>query len=183
MQNDEKSQEQSTECQSRYEGEDVNDKIIMNLRDLSHVMRSLYEGKGSQRRTLMVLNELGGTVTQRELTHRLGIQPGSVSEVAAKLENAGYIRRIPSEADRRITDIILTQEGKARAEEAKTQRIRRHEEMFSCLTQREKAELLEKLEKLNRDWSERYQGACEGLRKHGCGRHGRGSKNRKSEGE
>ena len=67
----------------------IDDKLIMSLLDINHVMRALYEGRGSQRRILMVLDELGGQITQRELTLRLGIQPGSFSEVAAKLENAG----------------------------------------------------------------------------------------------
>lgn len=54
-------------------------------------MRFLYEGKGSQKRILIVLEDIGGCVTQRQLTERLGIRPGSVSEVIAKLESMGYI--------------------------------------------------------------------------------------------
>ena len=68
-----------------YQEADIPKKLIINLRDINHVMRSLYEGKGSQKRILIVLNEVGN-ITQRELTERLGIQPGSVSEVIAKLE-------------------------------------------------------------------------------------------------
>ena len=33
----------------------INDKLIMNLRDISHTMRSLYEGRGSQKRILIIL--------------------------------------------------------------------------------------------------------------------------------
>ena len=63
----------------------INDKLIMNLRDISHTMRSLYEGRGSQKRILIILHEVG-KITQRALTERLGIQPGSASEVIAKLD-------------------------------------------------------------------------------------------------
>lgn len=146
---------------AHYNVADINDKLIINLRDLSHTMRSLYEGKGSQKRILMTLDEIGSSITQRKLTERLGIQPGSASEVIAKLESAGYIRRTPNETDRRTTDIELTETGKPLASEAREQRSRRHEEMFSCLTDQEKNELLLLLEKVNTDWENRYQGIRE----------------------
>lgn len=140
--------------------------LVICLRDVSHVMRGLYESKGSQKRVLMVLEDLGGAVTQRELTQRLGIQPGSASEVFAKLENAGAVTRTPSQEDRRTVDIALTEAGLARAKEARTQRARRHEEMFSCLSEGEKQQLLTLLEKLREDWSSRYPAAGRG---HGYG--------------
>lgn len=144
---------------------DVNDRLIINLRDLSHTMRFLYEGKGSQKRILIVLDELGGSVTQRELTERLGIQPGSASEVIAKLESAGYIRRTPNETDHRTANVELTETGKVSAAEARGERIRRHEQMFSCLSDDEKNQLLSLFEKVNADWKERYQEAEESRRR------------------
>ena len=58
----------------------------------------------------------------------------------------------------------LTEAGKALAAEARRDRTRRHEEMFSCLSPEEKAALLRLLEKLNGDWRIRYPGAgkCRG---------------------
>lgn len=64
----------------RYDSLDLNNKLIWNLRDIGHTMRRIREGRGSQRRVLILLRESGAT-TQRELTARLGIQPGSASEV------------------------------------------------------------------------------------------------------
>lgn len=143
----------------------IQDKLIFNLRDLSHIMRSLYEGKGSQKNILIMLRK-AGDITQRELTERLGIQPGSVSEVIAKLEDAGNILRTPSETDRRTMNIELTPKGMMSASEAAEQRNRRHVEMFSCLSGDEKETLLSLLEKLNADWKSRYQ---ETGRDHICG--------------
>lgn len=148
---------------SHYKASDVNGRLIMNLRDLSHTMRFLYEGKGSQKRILIILKE-AERITQRELTEWLGIQPGSASEVISKLEGAGYIIRTLSEIDRRTTDIVLTEKGKDAAEEALMQRNKRHEEMFSCLSDGEKAELLSLLEKVNTDWEKRYRGTEESCR-------------------
>ena len=129
----------------------------MLLLDLNHVMRALYEGRGSQRRVLIVLDQLGGKVTQRELTERLGIKPGSASEVIAKLESSGDIVRTPCENDRRTRNVVLTEPGMMRAAQAKAQRTRRHEEMFSCLDCQEKEQLLNLLEKVRADWTVRYQ--------------------------
>ena len=134
----------------------INDKLIMNLRDISHTMRSLYEGRGSQKRILIILHEVG-KITQRALTERLGIQPGSASEVIAKLESAELITRTPSESDRRTADIQLSDKGRELASQAINQRRHRHEEMFSCLSEDEKTELLTLLEKINTDWEQRYR--------------------------
>lgn len=139
-----------------YDTLDMDSKLIMNLRDLGHMIRFLYEGKGSQKRILIILHETG-SMTQRELTERLGIQPGSASEVIGKLEHAGLIWRTPSIADRRTADIKLTNAGRAKAEEAIRQRKKRHQEMFDCFTPEEKETLLALAEKLNRNWREHYE--------------------------
>ena len=157
------------ERKAHYEAADQNDKMIINLRDISHTMRALSEGRGSQRRILILLLEVG-TMTQRRLTERLGIQPGSASEVIAKLEKGGLITRTENEVDRRTTDIVLTDEGKSLAKEAFEQRRTRHEEMFSCLTEEEKNTLLALLEKVNTDWEERYKN----IENHHHGKHGDG---------
>lgn len=134
---------------------DINKELVMGLRDVSHAMRGLYEGKGSQKRVLMVLQETG-KVSQRELTQRLGIQPGSVSEVIGKLEGAGLVSRTESESDRRTVDLELTEEGAKRAEEARTQRVQRHKEMFTVLSDEEKEAFLIMLQKINEDWKTRF---------------------------
>ncbi|MGM9662631.1 MAG: MarR family winged helix-turn-helix transcriptional regulator [Oscillospiraceae bacterium] len=155
---------------ARYEASDVNGKLIIRLRDISHTMRLLYEGRGSQKQILIRLRE-DGPVTQRALTERLGIQPGSASEVIAKLENAGLITRTLSAADRRTADVALTAAGEAMAEEAAEQRRRRHEEMFSCLSEEEKTALLALLDKVHADWEQRY-GDLGDRGPHGRGPHG-----------
>lgn len=139
----------------RYYDEDTNKKLILNLRDISHIMRMQYEGKASQKRILIILSETG-TITQKELTERLGIQPGSASEILSKLENAALITRTPNEKDHRTTDIQLTDEGAKLAFEAAEQRRHRHEVMFSCLSQEEKETLLSLLEKIHKDWESRF---------------------------
>ena len=145
------------------------EKLIGHFRDISHAMRDLSEGRGSQSRILMILAS-HGPVTQKELTECLGIQPGSASEVLLKLENNGLITRTTSENDRRTTVVSLTGEGMCQAEEVREARGHRHREMFSCLSQEEKETLIGLLEKINQDW----WGRCQGRRKHHPqGGHGR----------
>lgn len=140
---------------AHYRAADLNDKLLTNLRDLNHIMRTLYEGKASQQRILIILNETG-TITQKDLTERLGIQPGSASEILAKLERAGWILRTQNEGDRRTTDLSLTDSGRKLAVEALSQRRQRQEEMFCCLQEEEKRQLLSLLERVWADWRTRY---------------------------
>ena len=157
----------------RYPALDLNNKLIWNLRDIGHTMRHMFEGRGSQKRVLMILREVS-TITQRDLTQRLGVQPGSASEVVGKLETAGLLRRVPTQADRRTADICLTQAGKEAADTAYVQREERHQKMFACLSEEEKRTLLELLEKINADWDREYraQAAADDRKGHGnC--HGR----------
>jgi len=135
---------------------DVHKQLIMNLRDIGYMIRFLFEGKGSQKRILILLNETGG-MTQKELTQRIGIQPGSISEVLGKLEKNGFIIRQMNQEDHRAIDIQLTDLGQKQAIEFTYQRELRHEEMFSCLSLEEQKTLLELIEKLNQDWDIRYQ--------------------------
>lgn len=163
-----------------YQASDINDKLIINIRDLNHIMRFLYEGKVSQNRILIILNEVK-CITQRDLTERLGIQPGSASEVLSKLENAGLIIRTASETDRRTTSVTLTDKGTQFALEALEQRNQRHKDMFSCLSEEEKNELLSLLEKINDDWDSRYKPISD-KQKHKHHHHINGNNHRKQEG-
>ena len=136
---------------SWYQADDVNGKLVTMLRVLGHVGHHM-DARGGQGRVLSLLRE--GEMTQRELTEKLGIQPGSASEIIGKLEKGGCLIRTPSLTDRRTADISLTEEGARRAEEHIARTQARREEMFSALTDEEKTRLLELLEKLYADWEE-----------------------------
>lgn len=134
---------------------DENLGLILALRDACHTLHQLYEGKGSQTGVVIVLGETG-PITQRKLTELLGIRPGSASEVLTKLEHNDLIHRSPNPADGRTMDISLTEEGQRQSLLARQQRIRRHDEMFACLSEEEKQELQALLGKLNDALGERW---------------------------
>ena len=135
---------------------DIHGRLVSNLREIGHTLRAVSEGKGSQKRILVVLSQ-SGAITQSELTERLGIQPGSASEVLGTLEAAGLIPRAQCEADKRTTDVRLTEAGEAAAKEAYAQRMARNAQMFAFLSEQEKAALLALLERVNEAWDTLYR--------------------------
>lgn len=134
---------------------DRNEELVHCLWNIHHKMRRLHDGKASQRRILMLLRERE-TMTQRELTEHLHIQPGSASEILSKMEQAGLITRTPNREDQRTLDIFLTEKGGALALEAAEQRKELYGNMFACLTPEERDTLLSLLERLLVDWDTRF---------------------------
>ena len=139
-----------------YNEKDTVGKLVSNFWKISRVLRDTYDGRGSQRRVLTVLLKSGDVITQSALTERLDIQPGSASEVLAKLEAAGLIQRTANDKDRRTINISLTENGRVAAQEAYAKRDKVRHELMSNLNETEQEELLKLLEKLTADYSARY---------------------------
>lgn len=113
-----------------------------------------------QEKILRILCEQNG-ISQKELQERLGIQPGSMSEIAAKLEARGLIARGRDGADRRKILLSITGEGRdwlARRQDAEHVR-RRRAEWFSALSEQEQETLGTLLDQLAADWERRSEGA------------------------
>ena len=120
---------------------------------LSHCLGKR-RGQGRILRTLCQRGEMA----QKELQDLLGIQAGSMSEIAAKLEDKGLIVRIRSEEDRRKVFLSITEQGRAWAAQGDEEHIRRRRaELFSTLTDEEQGTLESLLEKLSADWSQRLE--------------------------
>jgi MarR family transcriptional regulator, organic hydroperoxide resistance regulator len=51
--------------------------------------------------------------SQAELTRWLGVEPPTTAKMLARMEKAGIVERIPSETDRRVNLVSLTDEGRA----------------------------------------------------------------------
>jgi len=63
-----------------------------------------------QGRVLAIL-KMQPEISQKELSYLLDMRPQSLGELLAKLERNGYITRTPSETDRRVQIIKLTESG------------------------------------------------------------------------
>ena len=78
----------------------------------------LYHSAAQGRTQTTVLRALheNGPTSQKELQERLGIQPGSMSELVTKLENRGWVERTRDASDRRKVLLTLTVAGAAKIE-------------------------------------------------------------------
>ena len=153
-----------------YEEMGIDGKLFALLGKLGRNGHGGFTGKSSQNRILHILSN-SECMTQRELTERLGIQPGSVSEIIKKLETAGLIIRQSNSADRRTVDITLTDAGKAQAEATRSHHV--NHTLFETLTVDEKQQLLTLLEKVSQDWHNRFRSeGHHGHKHHSKGEHG-----------
>ncbi len=98
------------------------------------------------RRVLRLLELGGGSLSQRELTELMAVQPGSLSELLGKMEARGLISRIRSEEDHRRVTVSLTEAGSAKAAE------RGPRDIFAVLNEDEKEQLKGLLAKLAEAW-------------------------------
>lgn len=102
--------------------------------------------RGQARVLTMVAMQEG--INQKDLAFLLGIRPQTIGEMLRKLEERGLVERRKSEEDARATQVFLTDEGRARAEEIAERRALAAADMFSVLTDDEKEQLDALLDKL-----------------------------------
>ena len=110
----------------------------------SHILHRRVGIRASRQRVLKLLHE-HGALTQRELRERLGIQAGSFSELAARMEKRGLIKRERDVEDKRRIVLRLTDDGENAA--GQSEEIG-DEELFSALTAGEQEALRGILQKI-----------------------------------
>lgn len=91
---------------------------------------------------ILALLKLHDNISTRDLTYLLGIRVSSLNELLHKLEKGGYIRRVPSEEDRRVTLVQLTEKGRE-----KKQTIPKLS-LFDDFTEEERADFSRYLDRL-----------------------------------
>lgn len=104
-----------------------------------------------QGRLLILLLEQG-PLTQRELSEITGRRSATLSEQLDNMDKAGLITRIRNEQDRRNVNISLTPAGRITAQEARDNRLRRSQALFSALNEEEKEQLGRLMEKMLPAW-------------------------------
>ena len=86
-----------------------------------------------QGRVLAML-KLQPQISTKDLSYLLGIRQQSLNELLNKLEKAGYVERTPSDADRRVMMVRLTEKGRS-AQQAPAD----YSGIFGCLSPEEQA--------------------------------------------
>lgn len=96
-----------------------------------------------QGRVLAML-KLQEEITTKDLSYLLGIRQQSLNELLNKLENSGYVTRVPSEADKRVMLVRLTEKG--RSEDKKEEPD--FDNILSCLNEEEQASFSKYLDRI-----------------------------------
>ncbi len=78
-------------------------------------------------------------ISQKDLSYLLDMRPQSLGELLSKLERSGFINRTPSESDRRVMDISLTEKGMAAASHEDEPQSFNH--ILECLSGEEQSTL------------------------------------------
>jgi DNA-binding MarR family transcriptional regulator len=100
-----------------------------------------------QYRLLRLIMENDG-VMQRDLAEEMDMRPSSMTELLARMEQMGLVRREPDEKDQRVVRVSLTDAGRAMAEEATGATDDLVGEMFKGMTGEEVASMLALTRKL-----------------------------------
>lgn len=119
----------------------------------------------------MILTERG-ECSQSDLLEILNIRAASLSELAAKLEEKGFILRERDSVDKRKVIIRLTDEGREWFEKRERETREQEKDMFDCLGEDEKDELLRLVNKLLINWEGRFDKELFRHRKHDGHRRG-----------
>lgn len=86
--------------------------LLQRTRIQSHTGRGpIADPTRGQGRVLAIL-KLQPEITTKDLGYLLGIRQQSLNELLNKLEKSGYVTRVPSEADKRVMVVTLTEKGK-----------------------------------------------------------------------
>lgn len=133
-----------------------NHELLDIMEKCGHFLYHRRGGKRGQGRILRILLE-EGEMTQKELQEHIKIQPGSMSEIVMKLENAGFIQRMKDESDRRKVILKITEDGKQIVSQNIIRNSEQEKNLFKALDESEQKTLQELLSKLFQDWEATYE--------------------------
>ena len=127
-------------------------RILRNFGYFGYFLHMHWGGRNGKQHILLELLAHDGEMTQRDLQEASCITSASLSEVIAKLEAEGLVTRERSETDRRQLTVTLTSEGELRAREVVRTRAEFEECAFDCLTEGERDELVDLLDRVAAHW-------------------------------
>ncbi|MGX7393647.1 MarR family winged helix-turn-helix transcriptional regulator [Carnobacterium mobile] len=100
---------------------------------------------------LLVLGELKTKGQQKQVTLAkfLKVTPGAMTNIANMIVQEKYAERVYDEKDRRITRLVITEQGKELVEAARTTEAKVNTDLLKVLSQKEKETFLELFRKIN----------------------------------
>ncbi len=109
---------------------------------------------------LLHLGRTGAALSQVDLAERMGITPPSLVKLLDRLEEDGWVRRLPEPGDRRAKRVELTDKARdmTRRIEAEAQRLRA--EVWEGTTPAERQAFLAQLQRLDKRLDELKPRSC-----------------------
>ncbi len=134
------------------------DRIDESLIALRRILRStelyskdLAQAAGltpAQLRVLQIIVGTGGSSTPKALATQMGVSQATVTVLVDKLVARGLVTRVRSSADRRQTNVVVTEKGRAATDEAPDALQQRYVKAFQQLEDWEQAQLVSSLERV-----------------------------------
>jgi DNA-binding MarR family transcriptional regulator len=102
-----------------------------------------HDGSRASLSEVMALGELSVSegMSQQELADLLGLEKSTVSRLVGAMESRGWLTRARDPANRRVTQLRLTETGRRAAERIGRDLRHRHHAMFSAMTPEERQAL------------------------------------------
>lgn len=114
-------------------------------------------GHGSPHRgqgRVLTLLTMQSNISQKDLAYILGMRPQSVGELLGKLEKNEWITRTPSDEDKRVMLISLTEEGREKAKQlAEEPKI--GEDLFGIFSEEEQEQFAAYIDRLTEEVAKR----------------------------
>ncbi|WP_047996844.1 MarR family winged helix-turn-helix transcriptional regulator [Puniceibacterium sp. IMCC21224] len=134
-----------------------NDRIDDSLIALRRILRAtelfardLAQAAGvtpAQIRVLQIVDEKT-SATPKGLATQMGVTQATVTALVDKLVAQGLVERVPSELDRRQTNVVVTEQGRSRLKDAPDALQQRYVRAFARLANWEQAQLVSSLERV-----------------------------------
>ncbi|QIE43297.1 MarR family winged helix-turn-helix transcriptional regulator [Meridianimarinicoccus aquatilis] len=135
------------------------DRIDASLIALRRILRAteIYARKlaqsvgltSSQLRVLQIVaGKPDGSATPKELAVQMRLSQGTITTLVDKLVARGQVERVRSDADRRQTNVVLTDAGRATVDNAPDALQQRYVASFDALEDWEQAQLVASLERV-----------------------------------
>lgn len=100
---------------------DILDALTTLIKQAEPVWHSIADGFGVAPPHLLAMFKLEGGLAMKDLAQRLGCDASFVTAIADNLEKRGFLRREPGLRDRRVKNLVLTEQGLAAKDRLMTQ--------------------------------------------------------------
>jgi DNA-binding MarR family transcriptional regulator len=95
---------------------DILDTLTGLVKQVGGIAQGIATEFGVAPHDLLAMFKLEGVLSMKELAQQMGCDASFITTVADTLERRGFVRREPSQRDRRVKNLVLTEEGIAAKE-------------------------------------------------------------------